>query len=130
MMNSTEHTNTTQGGNLFSKKGLLAFMAGLMISLSATAGGRGETPAHTEAISASRIIREHVKFPELLIPAGTEEKVNVVFTVNEAGHVNLVVANTDNRALRRSIEEQFATLSLRQLKANHAYSIQFNFKTL
>ena len=59
-----------------------------------------------------------------------EEKVNVVFTVNEIGEVNLVVANTTNESLKKSIETQFMKLKLNKLKANNAYSVVFNFKTI
>jgi len=84
----------------------------------------------SDAESASRTIKECIKFPNLNMYNISEAKVNVVFTVDEAGRVNLVIANTENQGLRKSIEEQFLTLSLKQLKANNAYSIQFNFKTL
>jgi hypothetical protein len=111
------------------KKGLIILMSGMFLSISAFAGG-GETPLITDAGSASKTIREHLKFPNYSTFHATEEKVNVVFTVNDKGQVNLVVANTANQALRKLIEDQFLTLTLKQLKANNAYSIQFNFKTL
>jgi hypothetical protein len=55
---------------------------------------------------------------------------NVVFTVNEIGNVNLVVVNTTNEKLKKSIETQFTKLKLSNLKANNAYSVVFNFKTI
>lgn len=128
-MKPKDNISKRMSSGLFSKKGVVALLSGIFISLSAAAAPGGEKPLHTDAGMASRIIKEHIKFPSLTLEKDSEEKVNVVFTVDETGHVNLVVANTTNNALRKSIEEQFATLSL-QLKANHAYSIQFNFKTL
>ncbi len=131
-MKNKDNTSKQMRGGLFSKKGLLALLSGIFISLSAVAAPVGEKPLETDAGSASRIIKEHVKFPAINLNhyQGHEEKVNVVFTVNEAGQVNLVIANTENQGLKKAIEEQFLTLSLKQLKANNAYSIQFNFKTL
>jgi len=111
------------------KKGLIIFISGMLMSIPAIAHS-GETPLATEAGSASQIIREHVKFSSAVMDRIGEEKVNVVFTVNENGQVNLVVVNTSNLVLKKSIEDQFSTLNLNQLKANNAYSIQFNFKTL
>jgi hypothetical protein len=124
----SKHTNSKHMGNGL-KKGIIILMSGMLLSIPAFAT-RGETPSATDAGSASKTIREHLKFPNFItIYHAQEEKVNVVFTVNESGHVNLVVANTTNQALRKSIEDQFLTLTLKQLKANNAYSIQFNFKT-
>lgn len=117
-------------GGLFSKKGILALLSGIFISISAVAAGTGEKPAGAEAGSVSRMIKEQVKFPNFSFYTTGEEKVNVVFTVDEAGQVNLVIANTENQDLKKAIEGQFQKLSLKQLKANNAYSIQFNFKTL
>lgn len=129
-MKHKDNTGKRITGDLFSKKGLLALLSGIMFSLSAVAANTGNTPANSDVVSASRIIREQVKFSSLSTYQALEEKVNVVFTVNEAGHVNLVIANTKSQALKTAIEEQFRKLDLRQLKANNAYSIQFNFKTL
>lgn len=129
-MKNKDNTSKRITGDLFSKKGLLALLSGIIFSLSAVAANTGKAPANTDAVSASRIIREQVKFSSLSTYQALEEKVNVVFTVNEAGHVNLVIANTKSQALKTAIEEQFMKLDLKQLKANNAYSIQFNFKTL
>lgn|GEM_PF-1354034 len=129
-MKTKDNTSKYQRGGLFLKKGLLAILSGIFISTSAMAAPAGEKPMGSDAESASRTIKECIKFPNLNMYNISEAKVNVVFTVDEAGRVNLVIANTENQGLRKSIEEQFLTLSLKQLKANNAYSIQFNFKTL
>lgn len=111
------------------KKSVIVFATGLLMSLTAKAGG--VEPSKNILISdATKTIKEHVKFPNLLMSYSREEKVNVVFTVNDEGHVNLVIANTTNDILKKSIETQFSKLVLKQLKANNVYSIQFNFKTI
>lgn len=111
------------------KKSVIVFATGLLMSLTAKAGGI--EPSKSILISdATKTIKEHVKFPNLLLNYSRQEKVNVVFTVNDEGHVNLVIANTTNDVLKKSIETQFSKLVLKQLKANNAYSIQFNFKTI
>ena len=111
------------------KKSVIVFATGLLMSLTARAGGN-EPPKNISISGASKTIKDHVKFPNLLLDFSNEEKVNVVFTVNEEGRVNLVIANTSNEILKKSIETQFSKLVLKQLKANNAYSIQFNFKTI
>ena len=89
-----------------------------------------ENPKSVLISDANKTIKEHIKFPNLLMHFNEEEKVNVVFTVNEIGEVNLVIANTANESLKKSIEGQFMKLKLNKLKANNAYSVVFNFKTI
>lgn len=110
------------------KKSVMALAAGILFSVSLNAK-TGENPG-TLLIDAHKEIKEHVKFPNMFISYGQEEKVNVVFTVNETGNVNLVIANTPNETLKRTIESQFIKLKLSSLKANNAYSVVFNFKTI
>ena len=113
----------------FSRKTTLVIATGLIIGLSSFT----HTPATPKTIEIDMVvktIKDHVKFPNFSINGIQQEKVNVIFTVNETGQVNLVIANTGNVSLKRTIEEQFLKLTLKQLKANNAYSIQFNFKTI
>lgn len=110
-------------------KTIILLTAGLFFSININAKGN-ENPKSIIISDASKTIKEHIKFPNLLMHFNEEEKVNVVFTVNEIGEVNLVVANTANESLKKSIEAQFMKLKLNKLKANNAYSVVFNFKTI
>lgn len=111
------------------KKTIAIVAAGIMLTLNVQAAenDKNSKPVLT---NVSETIKDHIKFPRLLLDYKQEENVNVVFTVDELGKVNLVVANTDNLVLKHAIETQFAKLKLAQLKANNTYSIQFKFKTL
>ena len=113
------------------KRSIITVVAGILFSVSLNAK-TGENPGATGTIilDAHKAIKEHVKFPNMFISYGQEEKVNVVFTVNENGNVNLVIANTGNERLKKTIETQFMNLKLSSLKANNAYSVIFNFKTI
>lgn len=110
------------------KKSIVYISIGILFSSHANAKVDGN-PSITIS-DASKTIKEHIKFPNLLMDFNKEEKVNVVFTVNETGNVNLVVVNTTNENLKKSIETQFVKLKLNNLKANNAYSVVFNFKTV
>lgn len=77
-----------------------------------------------------KTIREHVTFPNLILPIEKNEKVEVVFTTTESGKVNFVLAKTSNEILKKEIEKKFLSLTLSKLKANVAHSIVFNFKTI
>ncbi|MCD6017187.1 MAG: hypothetical protein K0S53_308 [Bacteroidetes bacterium] len=103
--------------------------AGFLFSFNLKAK-ESETPKTVMISEANKAIKEHIKFPNLLMHFNQEEKVNVVFTVNETGQVNLVIANTQNEILKKSIEAQFMKLKLEHLKADNAYSVVFNFKTI
>lgn len=79
---------------------------------------------------SEKTIKEHVKFPKLILPVKQNEKVEVVFTTAENGKVNFVYAKTKNQIIKTEIEKQFQALTLKKLKANVAHSIVFNFKSL
>jgi hypothetical protein len=110
------------------KKSMALLAVGLLFSFNISAKVDG-TPKTLVVADANKTIKEHIKFPDFLNFA-KDEKVNVVFTVNEIGNVNLVVVNTTNEKLKKSIETQFTKLKLSNLKANNAYSVVFNFKTI
>jgi DNA/RNA endonuclease YhcR with UshA esterase domain len=111
------------------KRSVMALAAGILFSVSLNAK-TDENPKTVIIADAHKAIKEHVKFPSLVINYGQEERVNVVFTVAEGGNVNFVIANTSNETLRKTIESQFMKLKLSSLKANNAYSVVFNFKTI
>jgi hypothetical protein len=75
-----------------------------------------------------KTIKQNVSFPKL--NSTDNEKVEVVFTTSETGKVDFVLAKTKNENLKKEIEKQFSGLTLNKLKANVAYSIVFNFKTI
>ena len=114
--------------NSILKKSMTLLAVGFLLSFNVNAKADG-TPKEVTIADANKTIKEHIKFPDLLNFV-KEEKVNVVFTVNETGNVNLVVVNTNNENLKKSIETQFKKLKLSNLKANNAYSVVFNFKTI
>jgi len=111
------------------KKTIILVTAGLFLSMNINAKDN-ENPKSVLIADANKIIKEHIKFPNLLMHFNEEEKVNVVFTVNETGDVNLVIANTPNETLKKSIEAQFMKLKMDKLKANNAYSVVLNFKKI
>jgi len=102
--------------------GIVAFSLGTLFTQARNLNNAGE--------EAEKTVKEHVKFPKLILPVQQNEKVEVVFTTAENGKVNFVLAKTDNKVLKTELEKQFQDLTFNKLKANVAYSIVFNFKTL
>ena len=85
---------------------------------------------NTLAGETEKTIKQHVSFPKLNLTPQQNEKVEIVFTTSESGKVDFVLAKTKNEILKKEIEKQFSSLTLNKLKANVAYSIVFNFKTI
>lgn len=81
-------------------------------------------------IETQKEIKQHISFPNIILPLNKTEKVEVVFTTAENGKVNFVLAKTDNDVLKKQIEKQFAEMILTKIKSNVAYSIVFNIKKI
>ncbi len=81
-------------------------------------------------IETQKKIKQHISFPNIILPLNKTEKVEVVFTTAENGKVNFVLAKTSNDMLKKQIEKQFAEMTLTKIKSNVAYSIVFNIKKI
>lgn len=82
-----------------------------------------------------KTIRDYFKFPQVLMPhyenkAVKSHKVEVLFTTDTTGKINLVLAKTSDRELKMEIEKQFSNLKLPKVKQNIVHSVTLNFKTL
>lgn len=108
-------------------KSLLIITASLLLQFK-TKANNNTNPKVVELSSTSTFIKEHVTFPNIIFNFNKEVLVTVVFTVDEQGKVNLVIANTKNEFLKTAIESKFSLLVLSNLKANNTYSIDFKFK--
>jgi len=71
------------------KKSIAYLALGILFSFHVNAN-IDRTPS-VSISDANKTIKDRIKFPNLLMDFNKEEKVNVVFTVNELGNVNLVV---------------------------------------
>lgn len=110
-------------GKMIRTAALIALSLG---SLFLKANGGNEAAAETE-----KTIKEHVAFPKLILPVQQQsQKVEVVFTTGDNGKVNFVLAKTDNKTIKAEVEKQFSQLTLSKLKANVAYSVVLNIKTI
>lgn len=79
-------------------------------------------------IETEKTIKQHITFPNIILPIERSEKVEVVFTTAESGKVNFVLVKTENQILKKEIEKQFSELTLTKIKSNVAYSVVFNIK--
>ena len=120
---------------LKSKMIKLSAVLGLMV-LSSTMlalGNNGNENLYTgeaDIIETQRIIKQHISFSNNVVSATKTEKVEVVFTTDEMGKVNFVLAKTENELLKKQMEKQFSEMTLAKIKCNVAYSIVFNIKKI
>lgn len=105
------------------------WIVGGLILLSST-GALAHNGLTTVNAEAEKQIKEHLKPESPIAALHQSQKVEVLFTTNENGAVNFVLAKTDNPTSKTEIEKQFSHLHFKNLNANVAYSIVINFKTL
>jgi len=88
----------------------------------------------TNTTATEKTIHDYFKFPRILIPRleekGHTSKVEVLFTTDQNGNVNFVLAKTDDQLLKTEIEKQFANLHLKKVKQNVVHSVVLNFRTI
>lgn len=86
-----------------------------------------------QAGEAEKTIRELIKFPKVLLPLNQTGKQNtyrieVLFTTDQFGKVNFVLAKTKDPLLKSEIEKQFLDLKLKQVKSEVVNSVILSFK--
>ena len=89
-----------------------------------------ENTNHNSKIEINSIneVKNYLMFPNVF-NNNYSEQAKVVFTINDKGNVDLVLAETDNKILKKSIEEQFLKLKFNNLSTNNTYTINFKFKS-
>jgi hypothetical protein len=109
------------------KKALIICLLGLL-NLKTQAK---ENTNHNSIIEINSIneVKNYFMFPNVFNTNNYSEQAKVVFTINENGNVDLVLAETDNKILKKSIEEQFLKLKFNHLSTNNTYTINFKFKS-
>jgi endo-beta-N-acetylglucosaminidase D len=101
-------------------KSIIATVA-LLISLNSIAGNN----SNITSANIQKEIQLH-----LTVKVEQSQKVEVVFTTDETGKVNLAIAKTDNAELKKSIEANFLSLHFGGIKNNTAYSIVINLQVI
>lgn len=79
-------------------------------------------------ISVSEEIQDNIKLEKQMVTKN--ERVEVLFTTNQNGNVDFVMAKSDNKALRAEIEKQFSGFNFKTLKSETVHSIILNIKLI
>lgn len=101
-----------------------------LITMSANLPGSKPGSPETE-----KTIKNYFKFPQILLPhaevnATVSKKVEVLFTTDQFGRVNFVMAKTEDGQLKGEVEKQFYKLRLPKLPSEVVHSVVLNFKTM
>jgi hypothetical protein len=107
----------------------MILLAGLVIT---TVGLRSNTIADPSqnGIETEKTIKDYFKFPQMIIPVNESQKIEVLFTTNQNGQVDFVLAKTEQQNLKVEIEKQFLKLNLTKLKSDVVHSVVLNIKTV
>jgi len=74
-------------------------------------------------------VRQEIQ-SQLKINVEKSETVTVVFTTDKTGKVNLAIAKTENKILKKAVEENFMKLELKHLVPDNCYSIDISMKLI
>ncbi len=87
-----------------------------------------ENPVNEKGMTVETQIKNHISFPNIIIPAEQTESVEVLFTTNQNGKVDFVLAKTPYESLKKEIEKQFVELILPSLKPGVTHRVVLNIK--
>ncbi|MGZ3885441.1 MAG: hypothetical protein ACXVP0_12660 [Bacteroidia bacterium] len=103
-----------------SKIGTVLLALIFSVSVQASTGGGTQSK-----VAAQKEIQSHLN-----IPVEKNERVEVVFTTDKTGRVNLAIAKTADKKLQRTVESEFSRLQLSGLSAGDCYSVILNLKLI
>ena len=107
----------------------VALIAGLLIT-SLSVKPNTTSGISPEANETEKTIKDYFKFPQIVTPLNEDQKIEVLFTTDEKGHVDFVLAKTVDQNLKMEVEKQFLKLNLTKLKCNVVHSVTLNIKTV
>lgn len=84
----------------------------------------------SESVETEKAIKDYFKFPQIIMPVNSSQKVEVLFSTNQNGKVDFVLAKTDDQNLKLEVEKQFLKLNLTKLKSDVIHSVTLNIKTV
>lgn len=114
----------------------LSFLLIAVLTLSVFTVKANNTPGETKKVKeAEKTIHDYFRFPGILVPLRDlnkqdAKKVEVLFSTDQNGNINFVLAKTSDRELKAEIERQFWKLRLNGLKRDVVNSVVLNFRTL
>jgi len=112
------------------KLGMSAVATLFLFSVSAMASNLIDKTENGSLPEAQNQIKNQISFPNIILQTNRAEKIEVLFTTNDSGKVNFVLAKTGNQEIKKEVEKQFMELFLPSLKTNVTHSITLTLKTI
>jgi len=88
------------------------------------------SPSLTAADNVQKIIKESIKYTEQAVRESYTGTVEIFFTVDEDGKINIEKTFADNAEIEKMVKEQLATICCKGVKTpyNEHYKITISFK--
>ena len=89
-------------------------------------------PAPGPADRIQKMIKESIKYPEKAIRNGCCGTVDVTFTVNADGKINITKMSTETKEVYELVKEQLSNVCCKGIKApfNQHYKVSITFKLI
>jgi outer membrane biosynthesis protein TonB len=90
------------------------------------------TPSVGPSDRIQKMIKESVKYPEKAYKNSCCGTVDVVFTINDDGQINIKKMSTDNKEIADGVKEQLSKVCCKGIKSpfNQHYKVSITFKLI
>ncbi len=102
----------------------------LMISCISGISSYAANPAVASSDRIQKMIKEAVKYPEKAYKNSCCGTVDIVFTINDDGQINIKKMSTDNKEIADGVKDQLSKVCCKGIKSpyNQHYKVSFTFK--
>ena len=77
---------------------------------------RAITPATANLVHLQKAIKETLRYPEQAIKSGCTGTVNVIFTIDEKGKIDIKKTFSDNPEIAKIVKEQLSSVCCKEVK--------------
>ena len=93
---------------------------------------RANTPSMAPALYIQEVIKENLKYPEKAIKNSYSGSVDVIFTIDEDGKINIKNTFADNPDIEKILKEQLSAVCCKGIKTSYdeLYKVRITFKII
>ncbi|MEI7501312.1 MAG: hypothetical protein WCK84_12805 [Bacteroidota bacterium] len=103
----------------------------MFISVSGISSFASE-PADGSSDNICKIIKESIKYPKHAVENGYTGSVDLIFTINEEGKLNIEKLSTDDKDISDNVKKQLSSVCLKAIKgsSNEHYAVTITFRLI
>jgi len=111
---------------------LRALFVTLIITVISGISSYAIEPTLAPAQHIQKILKDNIKYPEQAVKECCTGSVEVFFTIDDDGKINIEKTFAENRHVEQMVKDQLATINMKAVKVpyNMHYSILITFKLL